>query len=104
MGSRRFSSGVSTVILAISVVALLNTDVALCGCSYKRIFAFGDSLIDTGNFVYTIGNGPSPLKELPFGMTFFKHPNGRVTDGRVVVDFYGEPPSPSSFTDISPKA
>ncbi|XP_048547624.1 GDSL esterase/lipase At2g27360-like [Triticum urartu] len=88
MGSRTCSSA---VVLAISVVAvLLNADVALCGCSYKRFFAFGDSLIDTGNFVYTIGNGPSPLKELPFGMTFLKHPSGRISDGRVVVDFYAE--------------
>ncbi|KAI4977792.1 hypothetical protein ZWY2020_014346 [Hordeum vulgare] len=87
MGSRTCSSA---VVLAISVVVLLNADVALCGCSYKRIFSFGDSLIDTGNFVYTIGNGPSPLKELPFGMTFFKRPSGRVSDGRVVVDFYAE--------------
>ncbi|KAM3240303.1 hypothetical protein ACQJBY_053783 [Aegilops geniculata] len=93
MGSRRcFSavSGVSTVVLAISVVALLNADMVLCGCSYKRIFAFGDSLIDTGNLLYSIGNNASPIKELPYGMTFFKHPNGRVTDGRVVVDFYAE--------------
>ncbi|KAM3240302.1 hypothetical protein ACQJBY_053781 [Aegilops geniculata] len=90
MGSRRCSSGVSTVILAISVVALLNTNVALCGCSYKRIFAFGDSLIDTGNLLYSVGNRASPIKELPYGMTFFKHPTGRITDGRVVVDFYAE--------------
>jgi hypothetical protein len=63
--------------------------VGLCGC-YKRIFSFGDSIIDTGNFVYSIGDGKSALKEPPFGMTFFHHPTGRVSDGRVIVDFYGE--------------
>jgi hypothetical protein len=86
----------SAVFLAAAVVLLLNADVALCdGCSFKRIFAFGDSIIDTGNFVSSIGNGSSNLKELPFGMTFFKKPSGRICDGRVLVDFYGEPPSPS---------
>ena len=89
MGNLRRSSA---VVLAVSVVLLVNAGVGLCGCSYKRIFAFGDSIIDTGNFVYNIGNGQSALKELPYGMTFFKHPSGRVCDGRVIVDFYGEPP------------
>ncbi|CAM0946805.1 unnamed protein product [Alopecurus aequalis] len=88
MGSLRCSSAV--VVLAVSVVLLLNADVALCECSYKRIFAFGDSIIDTGNFLSLMGNGPSPLKELPFGMTFFNHPTGRICDGRVIVDFYAE--------------
>ena len=63
---------------AVSVVAvLLNADVARCGCSYKRIFAFGDSLIDTGNLLYSVGNRASPIKELPYGMTFFGRPTGR---------------------------
>jgi hypothetical protein len=93
MGSVRCSSA---VFLAAAAVLLLNADVALCdGCSFKRIFSFGDSIIDTGNFVSTLGNGPSWLMEPPFGMTFFNNkPTGRVCDGRVIVDFYGEPPSP----------
>ena len=87
MGNLRCSSA---IVLAVSAVLLLNADMALCGCSYKRIFAFGDSLIDTGNFLSLIGNGQSALKEPPCGMTFFHHPTGRVCDGRVLVDFYGE--------------
>jgi hypothetical protein len=75
-------------VLFLSVV-LLNSPAVHCGC-YKRMFSFGDSVIDTGNFVHAIGNGPSALKEPPFGMTFFHHPTGRVSDGRVIVDFYGE--------------
>ena len=97
MGSLRCSSA---VVLAASVVLLLNADVALCGCSYKRIFAFGDSIIDTGNFVSILGNAQSALKEPPYGMTFFNHPTGRVCDGRVLVDFYGEPSSPSSLSIV----
>jgi hypothetical protein len=75
-------------VLFVSVV-LPNSPAVHCGC-YKRIFSFSDSVIDTGNFVHAIGNGPSTLKEPPFGMTFFHHPTGRVSDSRVIVDFYGE--------------
>ncbi|GJM93714.1 hypothetical protein PR202_ga10297 [Eleusine coracana subsp. coracana] len=60
-----------------------------CGC-YKRIFSFGDSIIDTGNFAYTTGKHPTPVKELPYGMTYFHRPTGRVSDGRVLVDFYAQ--------------
>ncbi|KAF8695854.1 hypothetical protein HU200_036729 [Digitaria exilis] len=60
---------------------MLSAPTGLCGC-YKRIFSFGDSIIDTGNFA----NGN--LMEFPFGMTYFKRPTGRVCDGRVIVDFY----------------
>uniref|UniRef100_A0ACD5YNZ3 Uncharacterized protein n=1 Tax=Avena sativa TaxID=4498 RepID=A0ACD5YNZ3_AVESA len=88
MGRLRCSSAVF-LLAAVSVVLLLNSDVAL-GCGFKRIFSFGDSIIDTGNFVYSTGNGPSALKELPFGMTFFNKPSGRICDGRVLVDFYAE--------------
>lgn len=78
-----------SVVLVVSVVVLLNSSAAQCGC-YKRIFSFGDSIIDNGNFVQAIGNGQSALKEPPFGMTFFHYPTGRVCDGRILIDFYGE--------------
>jgi hypothetical protein len=78
---------VSQRILLISVLLLLNSPMGLCSC-YKRIFSFGDSLIDTGNFAFS--NRRCPLMELPYGMTYFKRPTGRVCDGRVLIDFYGE--------------
>ncbi|TKW14478.1 hypothetical protein SEVIR_5G171100v4 [Setaria viridis] len=76
-------------ILLVSFVLLLNSPVGFCGC-YKHIFAFGDSIIDTGNFAFTSGNNPTPIKELPYGMTYFNRPTGRVSDGRVIVDFYAQ--------------
>jgi hypothetical protein len=75
------------ILLLVSVVLLLNSPVGLCGC-FKRIFSFGDSIIDTGNFISTVAS--TPIKELPYGMTYFNHPTGRVSDGRVIIDFYGE--------------
>uniref|UniRef100_K3ZNH0 SGNH hydrolase-type esterase domain-containing protein n=1 Tax=Setaria italica TaxID=4555 RepID=K3ZNH0_SETIT len=76
---------VSQRIFLVSVVLLLNASAGLCSC-YKRIFSFGDSIIDTGNFA----NGKGPLMEFPFGMTYFKRPTGRICDGRVLIDFYAQ--------------
>ncbi|TVU35750.1 hypothetical protein EJB05_17680, partial [Eragrostis curvula] len=78
-----------SVLLAVSVLVLFNSPAARCGC-YKRMFSFGDSIIDTGNFVHAIGNASSAFKELPYGMTFFHHPTGRISDGRVIIDFYAQ--------------
>jgi hypothetical protein len=82
----RSSSG----ILFVAVVLLLSAGTGSCASCYKRIFTFGDSIIDTGNFMQSIGHNPSPIKEPPYGMTFFHHPTGRICDGRVLIDFYGE--------------
>jgi hypothetical protein len=71
-------------IFLVSVVLLLTAPAGRCHC-YKRIFSFGDSIIDTGNFARS-----GPIMEYPFGMTYFHHPTGRISDGRVLVDFYGE--------------
>ncbi|CAL4975147.1 unnamed protein product [Urochloa decumbens] len=71
------------------IVLLLRPHEGLCSC-YKRIFSFGDSTIDTGNFVHLIGKAKSKYTELPYGMTFFKNATGRVCDGRVLIDFYAE--------------
>ncbi|KAF8675871.1 hypothetical protein HU200_047364 [Digitaria exilis] len=75
--------------LLISAVLLVNLTPGLCSC-YKRIFSFGDSIIDTGNFVHTLDNDQSRYNEFPYGMTFFKNATGRFCDGRVLVDFYAQ--------------
>uniref|UniRef100_A0ACD5VL49 Uncharacterized protein n=1 Tax=Avena sativa TaxID=4498 RepID=A0ACD5VL49_AVESA len=77
------------VVLLICAVLLLNADLGLCGC-FKRIFSFGDSIIDTGNSAYAGRNNPGPIMQSPYGMTYFHHPTGRVCDGRVIIDFYAQ--------------
>ncbi|KAL5681415.1 hypothetical protein ACJX0J_007800, partial [Zea mays] len=79
----------AVLIVYVSVVLLLNSHVGLCSC-YKRIFSFGDDTMDTGNFVHLIGKAPSKYKEAPYGKTFFRHATGRISDGRVLIDFYAE--------------
>ncbi|GAV90899.1 Lipase_GDSL domain-containing protein [Cephalotus follicularis] len=58
--------------------------------SYKSIFSFGDSFADTGNALHLLQqpNTPPPyFGRLPYGETFFHHPTGRFSDGRLVIDF-----------------
>ncbi|XVE73767.1 hypothetical protein DITRI_Ditri11bG0144100 [Diplodiscus trichospermus] len=54
-------------------------------CEFEAIFNFGDSNSDTGGYWAAF-----PAQSEPFGMTYFKKPSGRQSDGRVVVDFLAE--------------
>lgn len=57
---------------------------------HKALFVFGDSIFDPGNNAYL--NSTSKLISLywPYGETFFHHPTGRFSDGRIVPDFIGD--------------
>ncbi|GLJ39122.1 hypothetical protein SUGI_0797340 [Cryptomeria japonica] len=60
------------------------------GC-FSKIFAFGDSLTDTGNT--RSGVGPSSFQgvsHLPYGQTYFHRPTNRYSDGRLVIDFVAQ--------------
>lgn len=53
-------------------------------CNFPAIFNFGDSNSDTGGLSAAFGQaGP------PAGESFFHHPAGRYSDGRLVIDFIG---------------
>ncbi|WVZ58800.1 hypothetical protein U9M48_009029 [Paspalum notatum var. saurae] len=57
---------------------------------YARMFAFGNSLTDTGNgaiFPLTAGG---TFMQPPYGETYFGYPNGRASDGRLVIDFLAQ--------------
>ncbi|KAF9601917.1 hypothetical protein IFM89_023981 [Coptis chinensis] len=54
-------------------------------CEFKAIFNFGDSNSDTGGFWAAF-----PAQSAPYGMTYFKKPSGRATDGRLIIDFLGK--------------
>ncbi|KAF9598469.1 hypothetical protein IFM89_027903 [Coptis chinensis] len=63
-----------------------NPGVSRC---YKAIIGFGDSLTDTGNFVY-YREDTVPFDNLPYGITYFGRPTGRASDGRLVIDFIAQ--------------
>ncbi|KAK7292760.1 hypothetical protein RJT34_15613 [Clitoria ternatea] len=54
-------------------------------CDFKAIFNFGDSNSDTGGF-----HTAFPAQPSPYGMTYFKKPVGRASDGRLIVDFLAQ--------------
>ncbi|KAI7746413.1 hypothetical protein M8C21_033643 [Ambrosia artemisiifolia] len=54
-------------------------------CSWAGIYNFGDSNSDTGG----ISAAFVPVTS-PYGITFFKKPVGRLTDGRLLLDFLAE--------------
>ncbi|TVU35300.1 hypothetical protein EJB05_17184, partial [Eragrostis curvula] len=59
---------------------------------FTRLFSFGDSITDNGNwlrFASTPGTDASsagPVTSSPYGETFFRRPNGRFCDGRIIID------------------
>lgn len=53
-------------------------------CKFPAVFNFGDSNSDTGGFWAAF-----PAQPGPFGMTYFRKPAGRASDGRLVIDFLG---------------
>ncbi|KAF7085517.1 hypothetical protein CFC21_088931 [Triticum aestivum] len=58
--------------------------------SYSRVFSFGDSLTDTGNAAILPATAGGPSSHAPYGETYFHHPSGRASDGRLIIDFIVE--------------
>lgn len=56
---------------------------------YDKIYSFGDSLADTGNFLHSGAMTNPVIGKLPYGETFFHHATGRCSNGRLIVDFIG---------------
>jgi hypothetical protein len=80
------------LVLAAAVLAAMPATCAAASRSkksYRAIFSFGDSLSDAGNLI--VNGTPKALTTArpPYGMTFFRKPTGRCSNGRLVVDFLG---------------
>ncbi|KAE9619295.1 putative acetylajmaline esterase [Lupinus albus] len=61
-----------------------------------KLFVFGDSYVDTGNFMNSKGY------MFPYGITFPGTPSGRFGDGRILTDYIGNILFPL-FAPLSPK-
>ncbi|TVU35757.1 hypothetical protein EJB05_17672, partial [Eragrostis curvula] len=88
-GDHSSSSSLALAVWGSLLLVLVGSLSPALGC-YTRIFSFGDSLTDTGNFVRLTARSPSLYGAPPYGKTFFGRPTGRASDGRLVIDFIGE--------------
>lgn len=53
-------------------------------CDFPAIFNMGDSNSDTGGYAAAFR-----LATFPYGDTYFHMPAGRISDGRLIIDFIG---------------
>ncbi|TVU37577.1 hypothetical protein EJB05_10899, partial [Eragrostis curvula] len=65
------------------------------GCRFARLFSFGDSITDNGNWLRYVSS-PGGVASSPYGDTFFRRPTGRFCDGRIIIDYVGELSCPCS--------
>ncbi|TVU22869.1 hypothetical protein EJB05_32590 [Eragrostis curvula] len=79
-----------SVLLLASVAE--NVSALPAGRRYEAIFSFGDSFADTGNDIVVLAEHSifNPAAAPPYGMTFFGHPTGRNSNGRLIIDFIAE--------------
>ncbi|KAF8369400.1 hypothetical protein HHK36_032592 [Tetracentron sinense] len=68
------------------LLVLAKTEPVLC--EYTSIFSFGDSYTDTGNLICLYPNESG--FHFPYGETYFGHPTGRFSNGRLIVDFLAQ--------------
>ncbi|KAG2538244.1 hypothetical protein PVAP13_9NG406014 [Panicum virgatum] len=88
------------VVLILTAVLLVVAEAAgdpdTSGCRglthgrYSRVFAFGNSLTDTGNAAIYPPTAGGTFTRLPYGQTYFGRPSGRASDGRIITDFLVE--------------
>ncbi|GER45198.1 GDSL esterase/lipase [Striga asiatica] len=69
----------------VKLIESLMSPISEAKCDIRAIFNFGDSNSDTGGFWSAF-----PAANPPNGMTYFKKPAGRASDGRLVIDFLAQ--------------
>ncbi|GJM89022.1 hypothetical protein PR202_ga05618 [Eleusine coracana subsp. coracana] len=80
-----------TILLPLVIVLSSLSGVSSTSRNFTSMFTLGDSYMDTGNFVIMASPAiPTVFDKPPYGMTFFGHPTGRYSDGRVIIDFIAE--------------
>jgi len=82
-------ASMSVVAAAVLVVVLAAAQPARA--CYSRVFSFGDSLADTGNYRFVFSNDTrAPVLWPPYGETYFHNATGRFSNGRILIDFIAD--------------
>lgn len=84
MGSSR-----SSILCFLMLCASFLVPTSCHSYSHGALFIFGDSFYDAGNNIY-LNTSLAKLNIFPYGETYFKHPTGRASDGRLIPDFISE--------------
>ncbi|KAF3450557.1 hypothetical protein FNV43_RR06644 [Rhamnella rubrinervis] len=85
---RKLSFRICLFVFCTTSVVLTDAYPGLLKNHVSSLFIFGDSIFDAGNNNYI--NTTYKANYPPYGETFFKHPTGRVSDGRLFPDFIAE--------------
>ncbi|GAV72436.1 Lipase_GDSL domain-containing protein [Cephalotus follicularis] len=81
----KMSANFRQLVLVLLLMKTMCSRLSYSKCEFEAIFNFGDSNSDTGGFWAAF-----PAQSGPFGMTYFRRPSGRASDGRLIVDFLAQ--------------
>jgi hypothetical protein len=91
---------VTTMLVMLVVVLEVASAATLPNCSYPAVYAFGDSLTDTGNSIAAFPEKFANAEQDPNGILFPTHAADRFTDGKLFVDFLGKCPDPKPMQSL----
>ncbi|KAJ0960947.1 hypothetical protein J5N97_001159 [Dioscorea zingiberensis] len=86
MSSSSSCTNILSILFTFIVFVLPTSAQQSTGACFTSIIGFGDSISDTGNLIFALNNSHR-VNRLPYGETFFHHPTGRFSDGRLIADF-----------------
>jgi hypothetical protein len=77
--------------LFLLLLSCLHNEISYSAPTFNAIFSWGASYEDTGNIAILAPTSPAyqPLLNPPYGETYFHHPTGRASNGRLVIDRIG---------------
>lgn len=58
-------------------------------CNVDQIYQLGDSISDVGNLIREGEGADTPLARLPYGADFPEGPTGRASNGKLMIDYFG---------------
>ncbi|XP_028065880.1 GDSL esterase/lipase 6-like [Camellia sinensis] len=77
------------LLISLLLISFLFAPSLALAYNIRAIFTFGDSIFDAGNNHFN-KNCTAQADFPPYGSSFFRHPTGRFTNGRTVVDFISQ--------------